>query len=97
MWFNQSDSVQLLPLTSAVVLSFMRANVIFFVLMAGLGKVPQLEADQACEEREAALNCELKDWERKLVKAYLINQKLKSLTPVERLSIPDFEKVISFR
>ena len=39
----------------------------------------------------------LKDWERKLVKAYLINHKLKELTPEERLSIPDFDKVISFR
>ena len=39
----------------------------------------------------------LKDWERKLVKAYLTNHKLKELTPEERLSIPDFDKVISFR
>ena len=39
----------------------------------------------------------LKDWERKLVKAYLTNQKLKELTLEERLSIPDFDKVISFR
>ena len=57
----------------------------------GLGEVPQLEVDQACEEREAALDRKLKDWERKLVKAYLTNQKLKELTPEERLSIPDFE------
>ena len=41
----------------------MRADLIFFVLMAGLGEVPQLEVDQACEEREAALDRELKDWE----------------------------------
>ena len=46
--------------------------------------VPQLEVDQACEEREAALDRKLKDWERKLVKAYLINHKLKELTPEER-------------
>ena len=42
----------------------------------GLGEVPQLEVDQACEEREAALDRKLKDWERKLVKAYLTNHKL---------------------
>ena len=41
-----------------------------------LGEVPQLEVDQACEEREAALDRKLKDWERKLVKAYLTNHKL---------------------
>ena len=51
----------------------------------GLGEVPQLEVDQACEEREAALDRKLKDWERKLVKAYLTNHKLKELTPEERL------------
>ena len=33
----------------------------------GLGEVPQLEVDQACEEREAALDRKLKDWERTLV------------------------------
>ena len=38
-----------------------------------LGEVPQLEVDQACEEREAALDRKLKDWERK---AYLTNHKL---------------------
>ena len=66
-------------------------------VVMGLGVVPQFEVDQACEEREAALNRKLKDWERKLVKAYLTNHKLKELTPEERLSIPDFNKVISFR
>ena len=35
----------------------------------GLGEVPQLEVDQACEEREAALDRKLKDRERRLVKA----------------------------
>ena len=62
-----------------------------------LGEVPQLEVNQACEEREAALDRKLKDWERQLVKAYLTNHKLKELTPEEMLSIPDFDKVISFR
>ena len=59
----------------------MQAGIIFFVLMADLCEFPQLEVDQACEEREAALDRELKDWERKLVKAYLTNQKLKDLIP----------------
>ena len=36
-------------------------------MVMGLGEVPQLEVDQACEEREAALDRKLKDWERKLV------------------------------
>ena len=62
-----------------------------------LGEVPQLEVNQACEEREAALDRKLKDWEQTLVKAYLTNRKLKELSPEERLSIPDFDKVISFR
>ena len=66
-------------------------------VVIGLGEVPQLEVDQACEEREAALERKLKDWERTLVKAYLTNRKMKELTPEERLSIPDFDKVISFR
>ena len=61
-------------------------------MVMGLGEVPQLEVDQACKEGEAA-----KDWERKLVKAYLTNQKLKELTPEERLSIPDFDKVVFYR
>ena len=56
-----------------------------------LGEVPQLEVNQACEEREAALDRKLKDWEQTLVKAYLTNRKLKELTAEERLSIPDFE------
>ena len=63
----------------------------------GLGEVPQLEIDQACEEREAALDRKLKDWERKLVKAFLTYQKLKDLSPEERFSIPEFDKVISLR
>ena len=32
----------------------MRADVILYVVMAGLGEVPQFEVGQACEEREAA-------------------------------------------
>ena len=59
-------------------------------LMAFHGEVPEPELDQACEEREAALNRKLKDWERPLVKAYLTNRKLKELSPEERLSVPDF-------
>ena len=70
---------------------------ISFALMGGLWESPQLEVDQACEEREAALDRELKDWERQLVKVYLTNQKLKDLTPEERLSIPDFDKALSFK
>ena len=31
----------------------MRADVILYVVMAGLGEVPQLEVGQACEESEA--------------------------------------------
>ena len=54
----------------------------------GLGEVPQLEIDQACEEREAALDRKLKDWERKLVKAYLTKQKLKNITPELRRGSP---------
>ena len=53
-------------------------------LMAFHGEIPQPELDQACEEREAALDCKLKDWERQLVKAYLTNRKLKELSPEER-------------
>ena len=45
-------------------------------VVTSLGEVPKLEVDQACEEREAALDRKLKDWERKLVKAYLTNCKL---------------------
>ena len=41
----------------------MRAGMISFALMGGLRESPQLEVDQACEEREAALDRELKDWE----------------------------------
>ena len=41
----------------------MRAGIILFALMAGLCELPQLEIDQASEEREAALDHELKDWE----------------------------------
>ena len=66
-------------------------------VVIGLGEVPQLEVDQASEEREAALDRKLKDRERRLVKAYLTNQKVKDLTPEERLSIPEFDKVILFR
>ena len=33
----------------------MKADVIIFVLMAVFGEVPQPEVDQACEEREVAL------------------------------------------
>ena len=32
--------------------------------MAGLGEVTQLEVNQAYEERETALDCELEYWDR---------------------------------
>ena len=32
-------------------------------------EVPQVEVDQVCEEKEAALDREFKDWERKLATA----------------------------
>ena len=41
----------------------MKADVIIFVLMAVFGEVPQPEVDQACEEREVALERALEGWE----------------------------------
>ena len=32
--------------------------------MAGFGEVTQLEVNQACEERETAVDCELEYWDR---------------------------------
>ena len=75
----------------------MKADVIIFVLMAVFGDVPQPEVDRACEEREAALERTLEGWERDVIKAFLTNEKLKAATPEERLSIPDYKKVIYFR
>ena len=75
----------------------MKADVIIFVLMAMFGEVPQTEVEQACEEREVALERALEGWERDVFKAFLTNEKLKAATPEERLSIPDYKKVIYFR
>ena len=75
----------------------MKADVIIFVLMAMFGEVPQTEVEQACEEREVALERALEGWERDVIKAFLTNEKLKAATPEERLSIPDYKKVIYFR
>ena len=75
----------------------MKADVIIFVLMAVFGDVPQPEVDRACEERELALERTLERWERDVIKAFLTNEKLKAATPEERLSIPDYKKVIYFR
>ena len=75
----------------------MKADVIIFVLMAVFGEVPQPEVDQACEEREVALERALEGWERDVIKAFLTKEKLKAATPEERLSIPDYKKVIYFR
>ena len=75
----------------------MKADVIIFVLMAVFGEVPQPEVDHACEEREAALERNLEGWEREIIKAHLANDRLKAATPQERLSIPDYKKVIYFR
>ena len=75
----------------------MKANVIIFVLMAVFGEVPQPEVDRACEEREVALERTLEGWEREIIKAHLANDRLKAATPQERLSIPDYKKVIYFR
>ena len=72
----------------------MKADVIIFVLMAVFGDVPQPEVDRACEERELALERTLEGWERDVIKAFLTNEKLKAATPEERLSIPDYKKVI---
>ena len=75
----------------------MKADVIIFVLMAVFGDVPQPEVDRACEEREVALERTLEGWEREIIKAHLANDRLKAATPQERLSIPDYKKVIYFR
>ena len=75
----------------------MKADVIIFVLMAVFGEVPQPEVDRACEEREVALERTLEGWEREIIKAHLANDRLKAATPEERLSIPDYKKVIYFR
>ena len=75
----------------------MKANVIIFVLMAVFGDVPQPEVDRACEEREVALERTLEGWEREIIKVHLANNRLKAATPQERLSIPDYKKVIYFR
>ena len=75
----------------------MKADVIIFVLMAVFGDVPQPEVDRACEEREMALERTLEGWEREVIKAHPANARLKAATPEERLSIPDYKKVIYFR
>ena len=67
------------------------------VVMVFQCEVPLLEVDQACEERETALGLALEGWEREIIKAFLTNEKLKAATPEERLSIPDYKKVIYFR
>ena len=59
--------------------------------------MPQTEVNQACKKREAALGRALKGWEREIIKALLTNDRMKAATPEERLSIPDFKKVIYFR
>ena len=64
--------------------------------MAVFGEVPQPEVDQACEEREVALERALEGWERDVIKAFLTNEKLKATTLEERTSITDFKTVISF-
>ena len=74
----------------------MTADVLIFVLMAVFGEVPQPEVDRACEEREVALERTLEGWEREIIKAHLTNDRLKAATPEERLSIPDYKKVIYF-
>ena len=66
-------------------------------LMALFGEVPQPEVDRVCEEREVALERVLEGWEREIIKAHLANDRLKAATPQERLSIPDYKKVIYFR
>ena len=66
-------------------------------LMALFGEVPQPEVDRVCEEREVALERALEGWEREIIKAHLANDRLKAATPEERLSIPDYKKVIYFR
>ena len=75
----------------------MKTDVIIFVLLAVFGEVPQPEVDRACEEREGALERTLQGWEREIIKAHLANDQLKAATPQERLSIPDYKKVIYFR
>ena len=75
----------------------MKADVIIFVLMAVFGDVPQPEVDRACEERELALERTLEEWEREIIKAHMANDRLKAATPEERLSIPDYKKVIYSR
>ena len=75
----------------------MKADVIIFVLMALFGEVPQPEVDRVCEEREVALERALEGWEREIIKAHLANDQLKAATPEERMSIPDYKKVIYFR
>ena len=75
----------------------MKADVIIFVLMALFGEVPQPEVDRVCEEREVALERALEGWECDVIKAFLTNEKLKAATPEERLSIPDYKKVIYFK
>ena len=64
-------------------------------LMAFHGKIPQPEVDEACEEREAALERALEGWKREIVKAFLTNERLKATTPEERTSFTNFETVIS--
>ena len=66
-------------------------------LMALFGEVPQPEVDRVCEEREVALERALEGWEREIIKAHLANDQLKAATPEERMSIPDYKKVIYFR
>ena len=74
----------------------MKADVLIFVLMAVFGEVPQPEVDRACEEREVALERNLEGWEREIIKVHLANDRLKAATPEERLSIPNYKKVIYF-
>ena len=67
----------------------MRADLIFFVLMAGLGEAPQLEVDKACDERENALDLELKEIQN-ISKKYKFSQNVSTpkCTHLNRILAP---------
>ena len=73
----------------------MLVKFLFFLAMAVPAAISVVELEEVCVEREALLGRALEVWEKKIIGAFLQNERYKNMSKAERDKVPGFSKIMT--
>ena len=73
----------------------MLVKFLFFLAMAVPAAISVVELEEVCVEKEALLGRALEVWEKKIIEAFLQNERYKNMSKAERDKVPGFSKIMT--